>query len=50
MGEALYGAAAGNARLRAYAPVGGHEELLRKGRRYAELWNLQTVGSERGAA
>ena len=27
MGEALY-AAAGNERLRAYAPVGGHEELL----------------------
>jgi len=28
MGEALYKAAPGKARLRAYAPVGGHEELL----------------------
>jgi subfamily B ATP-binding cassette protein MsbA len=29
---------------------GKHEELLNKGRRYAELWKLQTAGSERGAA
>lgn len=29
---------------------GKHEELLRKGRRYAELWKLQTSGAERGAA
>jgi RHH-type proline utilization regulon transcriptional repressor/proline dehydrogenase/delta 1-pyrroline-5-carboxylate dehydrogenase len=28
MGEALYRAAGGNVSLRAYAPVGGHEELL----------------------
>ncbi|WP_233151209.1 bifunctional proline dehydrogenase/L-glutamate gamma-semialdehyde dehydrogenase PutA [Sphingomonas mollis] len=28
MGEALYKAAGGNLSLRAYAPVGGHEELL----------------------
>ncbi len=28
MGEALYAAAGGNVSLRAYAPVGGHEELL----------------------
>jgi subfamily B ATP-binding cassette protein MsbA len=29
---------------------GKHEELLHKGRRYADLWKLQTAGSERGAA
>jgi subfamily B ATP-binding cassette protein MsbA len=29
---------------------GGHEELLRAGGRYAELWSLQTGGPERGAA
>jgi subfamily B ATP-binding cassette protein MsbA len=29
---------------------GNHEKLLRDGRRYAELWKLQTAGAERGAA
>ncbi|WP_225413768.1 ABC transporter ATP-binding protein [Stigmatella hybrida] len=29
---------------------GHHLDLLRAGGRYAALWNLQTVGSERGAA
>jgi ATP-binding cassette, subfamily B, bacterial MsbA len=29
---------------------GSHEELLRRGGRYAALWALQTAGAERGAA